>query len=168
MRPHGTHQQLETRRRRAIVMLQAGKPYRTVAATLSASLSSVVRWHQTYQKRGLRGLRPKLNAGRPCRLSEAQKEQLKRILLKGSQAAGYSTDLWTLKRVAEVIHKRFGIRYRSTHVWHVMSAGLKWSWQKPERRAIQRDEEAIARWKKTTWPRIKKSPSAARSPGLPR
>lgn len=126
MRPHGTHQQLERRRRRAIVMLKAGKPYRTVAATLSASLSSIVRWHQTYQKRGLRGLRPKLNAGRPCRLSEAQKEKLKRILLKGSQAAGYSTDLWTLKRVAEVIHKRFRIRYRSTHVWHVMSAGLKW------------------------------------------
>ena len=102
------------------------------------------------QQRGLRGLRPKLNAGRSCRLSEVQKEKLKRILLKGSQAAGYSTDLWTLKRVGEVIRKHFGIRYRSTHVWHVMSAGLGWGWQKPERRAIQRDEEAIARWKKTT------------------
>ena len=149
-------------------MLKAGTPYRTVAAMLSASVSSVVRWYHTYQKRGLRGLRPTLNAGRPYRLSKAQKEQLKRILLKGSRAAGYSSDRWTLKRVGAVIHKHFGIRYRSTHVWHVMSAGLGWSWQKPERQAIQRDTEAMARWKKTLGPRIQKSPRTARSPGLSR
>src|ERR1035438_7995395 len=160
MRPHGTNQQLETRRRRAIAMLKAGKPFRAVAATLSASLSSVVRWNQTHQKHGLRGLQPKPNTGRPCRISKPQKEKLKRILLKGSQAAGYSSDLWTLNRIGDVIHKQFGIRYRTTHVWHLMSAGLQWSWQKPEKRATQRDEEAIARWKKTTWPRIKKSPRA--------
>lgn len=141
-------------------MLKAGKPYRAVAAALSASLSSVVRWCQTHKKHGLRGLQPKPNEGRPCRLTESQKEKLKRILLKGSQAAGYSNDLWTLKRIGEEIHRHFGIRYRPTHVWHVMSVGLGWSWQKPERRATQRNEEAIARWKKTTWPRIKKSPRA--------
>src|SRR2546428_38089 len=111
MRPHGTPTQLETRRRRAIALLKAGKPYRIVAAMLGSSLSSVVRWFQTYQKGGLRGLRPQPTPGRPHNLSEPQRNRLKQILLKGPMSAGYSTDLWTLKRIAGVIEKHFGVSY---------------------------------------------------------
>ena len=166
MRPHGTPNQLETRRRRAIALLKSGKPYRTVAATLGSSLSSVVRWFQTYRKGGLRKLRSQPTPGRPHSLSESQRERLKRILLKGPMAAGYSTDLWTLKRIAGMIEKHFGVSYHPGHVWYVMSEDLRWSWQKPERRAYERNEEAIAHWKRTTWPRIKKSPRAPRPSGL--
>src|SRR2546430_1468545 len=158
MRPHGTPNQLEARRRRAIALLKSGKPYRIVAAMLGSSLSSVVRWFQSYREGGLRKLRPQPIPGRPHSLSRPQRERLKRILLKGPIAAGYSTDLWTLKRIAKTIGKHFGVNYHPGHVWYVMSEDLKWSCQKPERRAYERNEEAIARWKKTTWPRINKNP----------
>jgi transposase len=79
------------------------------------------------------------------------------VLLKGPLAHGYINDLWTLKRIAEVIEKQFGVRYDPSGVWHVLR-GIGWSCQRPEGRARERDEEAIARWRQRDWPRIKKSP----------
>lgn len=156
MRPYGTSKQLEKRRRQAIILLKAGQSYRYVASKLKASLSSVVRWFQAYRKKGEAGLRPKPAPGRPPKLSKSQKQKLIRILVRGPLSEGYSTNLWTLKRIARVIEKHFGVRYHQGHVWWLM-IGLDWSWQKPERRAIERDEEAIARWKRQEWPRIKKT-----------
>lgn len=157
MRPHGTPQQLEARRCRAIALLQAGKTYQSVAATLNASISSVVRWAQSFRQGGALALRPKSTPGRPPRLSQSQKRKLLRLLERGARAAGYTTDLWTLPRIAKLIEQQCGIHYHPGHVWRVMRS-LKWTCQKPERRATQRDEAAIARWKNYAWPRIKKSP----------
>jgi transposase len=81
---------------------------------------------------------------------------LENILLRGAQAAGYSTELWTLRRISEVIKKQFGVRYSTSAVWRLLVVDLKWSTQKPERRATQRDEAAIEQWKKVQWPTIKK------------
>lgn len=111
MRPYGTSKQLEKRRRQAIALLKAGHSYRAVAAKLKSSLSSVVRWFQAYRKKGIKGLRPKPTPGRPPGLSQSQKQRLLRILVKGPLSEGYSTDLWTLKRIARVIEKHFGARY---------------------------------------------------------
>jgi transposase len=167
MRPHGTSQQLEKRRLRAIAMLESGKSYQTVANSLSASLSSVVRWVQSYRQEGRAGLKAKPIPGRPARLSGREQAKLERILLKGPLQAGYPTDLWTLRRVAEVIEQRFQVRYHPGHVWKLL-VGLGWSCQKPEGRSTQRDEPTIEHWKWYQWPRIKKSPETWRPPGFPR
>ena len=90
------------------------------------------------------------------KLSAKQRQQLVALLLKGAEAHGYRTGLWTLARVAEVIQKRFGVTYDISGVWHVLHK-LGWSCQKPERRARERDEAAIAQWRRRDWPRIKKS-----------
>ena len=156
MRPSGTAEQLERRRRQAIALLQAGTPYREVARRVVASLSSVVRWDQAYRRDKRNGLRARPIPGRPCHLSATQQEQLKTVLLRGAGAAGYPTELWTLRRIGEVIRKRFGVRYSQVGVWAVLRHGLGWSWQKQERRALQRDETAIAQWKRDEWPRLKK------------
>lgn len=155
MRPPGTAAQLEKRRRRAVQLLESGKTLSAVARQLYAAVSSVFRWWQAYQRDGRQGLRPKPTPGRPPRLSEAQRRKLVSLLVKGPLRAGYTTDLWTLGRVAELIHGEFGVRYHPAHVWKVLT-GLGWSCQKPERRASERDEAAIARWKREAWPRIKK------------
>ena len=155
MRPQGTAQQLEKRRRRAIQLLKEGKSLSAVARALSASVSSVHRWYQSYRKEGNSGLSPRPTPGRPPGLSERQKERLEKLLLKGPLAAGYTTDLWTLQRVAEVIEKHFGISYHPCHVWKLLTH-MGWSCQKPERRALQRNEEEIAHWKRYRWPHIKK------------
>jgi transposase len=155
MRPQGTAQQLEKRRRQAIRLLKAGKNLPAAARAVSASVSSVFRWYQTFQAKGMRGLRPQPTPGRPAKLSESQKRKLVQMLLKGPLAAGYQTDLWTLQRVAKVIDRQFGVHYHPCHVWKLLGS-LGWSCQKPERRALQRDEETIQRWRRGRWPHIKK------------
>jgi transposase len=114
-----------------------------------------MRWRNSFRRSGKQGLRPKPVLGRPSRLSKAQKTQLLRHLLAGALAHGYRTDLWTTQRVAEVVRAKFGVRYHRDHVGRLLH-GLHWSCQKPERRALQRDEAAIAQWKEREWPRIKK------------
>jgi len=155
MRPSGTARHLEQRRRRAIQLLKMGNTLSAAAIAVSASVSSVFRWRQAYQAKGMAGLRSRPTPGRPPRLSSSQKSELERILLKGPLEAGYRTDLWTLRRVAEVIEKHFGVVYHPCHVWKIL-VGMRWSCQKPERRALQRDEEAIAHWRRYRWPHIKK------------
>lgn len=162
MRPHGTQQQLEQRRRRAIAMLRSGKPYRFVAQKLKASLSSVIRWRQMHRRKGRAGLRSS-RWGRPSHLSERQKENTLQLLARGALAAGHTTELWTLKRISQLIEKHHGVRYSQVGVWKLLRTGFRWSSQKPERRATQRNDKAIAFWKRCTWPRIKKS---SKTPGL--
>ena len=144
MRPPGTPEQLEKRRRRAIAQVKAGHTLSAGARQLSASVSSVCRWWQVYQRDGHRGLRARPTPGRPSKLSDAQKRTLVRLLGQGPLRAGYRTDLWTLRRVADLIRRRFAVRYHPAHAWKLLT-GLGWSCQKPERRAVERDEGAIAR-----------------------
>jgi len=157
MRPPGSPQELERRRRRAIVLLRAGENLSTVAHAVDASVSSVHRWYQAYQRNGRAGLRPRPTPGRPPRLSASQRRRLVALLQRGPSAAGYATELWTLKRMAEVIERRFGVRYHPGHVWWLLQR-LGWSCQKPERRARECDEEAVERWRRERWAHIKKRP----------
>jgi transposase len=73
----------------------------------------------------------------------------------------YSSDLWTLQRVAEVIEKLTGVTYHPGHVWKILT-GLGWSRQRPARRALERDDAAIEHWAKVEWIRVKKTPDAER------
>jgi transposase len=168
MRPSGSGKQLEARRRHAIALLQAGASYREVARQVGAALSSVVRWNQAHRRDKRDGLRARLIPGRPCRLSAAQQERLKGVLFRGSEAAGYRTELWTLERIREVIRKQFGVRYSPAGVWALLRRGLGWSWQKSERRALQRDEAAIAQWTREERPRLKNGRTQRRSSRVPR
>jgi transposase len=95
--------------------------------------------------------------GRPHKLSQTDKRQLVKCLLKGATAHGYRTELWTTQRIAELIERRFGVAYHRDHVGRLLHQ-LGWSHQKPERRALERDEARIAAWKRTVWPRVKKTP----------
>jgi transposase len=161
MRPSGTPKQLEKRRRRAVQLLESGQSLSAVARQIGAVVSSVFRWRQTYRRKGARGLAARPIPGRPSRLSAAEKRQLVSLLTRGAMRAGYRTDLWTLPRVAELIYQKFGVRYHPAHVWKVLTA-LGWRCQKPERRALERDEAAIARWTCDDWPRIKKRRATGR------
>lgn len=154
MRPYGNAAQLEQRRRQAVRLLRAGKGVSEVARVIASAKSSVSRWWAEYRQRGLRSLRPKPVPGRPLKLSPSQRAQLLRLLARGAVAAGYSTDLWTTQRICDFIRQHFGVRYHRDYIGPLLR-DLGWSWQKPEGRALQRDEEAIERWKKSTWPHIK-------------
>jgi transposase len=166
MRPQGTAQSLEQRRLRAIRLLKAGETYRDVASIVGASLSSVVRWQQSYRSQGKGGLQVKPSPGRTPLLNQRQRERLSRLLLRGPMEAGYGTNLWTLRRIAEVIHREFGVHYTVPNVWKLMRA-LGWTCQKPTPRDRERNEEAIRYWKQHVWPRIKKNRTTWSPLGLP-
>lgn len=104
---------------------------------------------------GIEALKAKPHPGPSPRLRPQDKQALEKVLLAGALAAGYPTDLWTLARIAEVIERTFGVKYHPGHVWYILR-DMGWSAQKPERRARERDEEAILGWRKHDWPRIKK------------
>jgi transposase len=91
-------------------------------------------------------------------LAARQLRKLERILLKGPLAFGYSTDLWTTQRIVKVIESEFGVSYHRDHIGRMMKK-LGWSHQKPDRRAIERDDERIRKWKDEDWPRVKKTPN---------
>jgi len=158
---------LEKRRLEALRLLKKGKNLSAVARWLGAAKSSVFRWYQAYQRKGRKGLRPRPIPGRPARLSASQKRRLARWLLQSPLAFGYQTDLWTLKRIARLIEDRLQVRYHPNHVWRLLT-GMGWSCQKPEKRARERDERAIAHWKRYRWPHIKKRRKAWGPSGLPR
>lgn len=149
---------MEARRRRALALLEEGLGVCEVARRLGCSPSSVSRWQAAVKAGGSEALQAKPAPGRPPRLSASQRQRLLRQLLKGAIAHGYATDLWTLPRVAEVIARLFGVRYHPAHVWRILR-GEGWSCQKPERRARERDEAAIQRWRQERWPHIKKRSS---------
>ena len=128
-----------------------------VAKQVGCHASSVMRWRDARNEKGEAALKVRASPGRPPKLSVAQKERLAEILLKGAMASGYRTELWTTQRIAEVIEKNFGIRYHRDHVGRLLGQ-MRWSHQKPERRAVERNEEEIERWKREEWPRIKKTP----------
>jgi len=155
MRPHGSPEDLEQRRYRAIELLEQGYQPVEVARMVGAERRSVRRWKAAYRQKGPDGLRSKAAAGRPPKLDAHGRERLERVLLKGAKAAGFPTDLWTCPRVAELIESRFGIHYHVDHIGRVLRS-LGWSPQKPQRRAIERNEDLIRGWVKHEWPRIKK------------
>jgi len=144
------------RRVRAARLLLQGKAPAEVAIKVGAPRQTVYRWLDVLNESGIDALRKMSKGGRPAQLDSDQHERLRRILLAGPQAAGFGTELWTLKRVRETIKREFGVRYSEVHVWRLLGK-LGFSSQKPEKRAKERDEMAIERWKKRTWPALKKS-----------
>jgi transposase len=155
MRPHGSPKELEQRRHRAIVLLQEGHQPVDVASILGVDRRSVRRWNATHRKKGEKGIQAKQASGRPRKLDSKDLRKLEELLLKGSKNAGFPTDLWTCPRIARLILSRFGVNYHVDHIGRILH-DLGWSPQKPERRAIERNETRIKEWIKVDWPRIKK------------
>jgi transposase len=155
MRPNGSPEQLEARRLVAGRLLQKGLSPHEVAEAVGCTETSVIRWRDTVRRQGLSGLKAKPVPGRPPKLTKRQLQRLTTVLLQGARRRGHSTELWTTQRIADVILEEFGVSYHRDHVGRLMHR-LKWSFQKPERRALERDEEKIERWKRVEWPRIKK------------
>ena len=141
---------------RAAALLEQGQGVCEVARQMRVEPGSVSRWKAAYEQGGKEALRAKPHPGGKPRMTDKQKQRLLGLLAKGPRAHGYQTELWTLQRVAEVIRKHYRIVYDPSQVWRILRS-LGWTCQKPERRARERDEAAIRRWRREDWPRIKKA-----------
>ena len=157
MRPKGSADLIADRRRRALTLLAGRLSFNEVARRIGCAASSVMRWRNAWRRRGEDALTVRFSPGRPRKLTRVQERRLVKLLLKGAIANGYRTELWTMARIAEVIHRTFKIACHPNTAGLLMRR-LKWSHQKPARRAVERDEPAIERWKRRDWPRVKKTP----------
>jgi transposase len=152
----GSADLLEDRRRRALALLDTGLSLNEVGRRIRCAASSVLRWLRARRRGGPNALRVRFSPGRPPKLGPTQRRRLVKLLLKGPLAHGYRTNIWTTARIAALIEHELGVHYHRDHIGRLMHR-LNWSHQKPERRALERDEPAIERWKQKDWPRVKKT-----------
>jgi transposase len=145
----------EGRRLRAIELKERGWKQSEIAEALGVTEGAVSQWMKRAKEEGVEGLKTKPPPGAPPRLSEQQRARLPELLERGAEVHGFRGEVWTCERVAKVIRGEFGVSYHPAHVSRLVRAeGL--SLQKPQRRANQRDEEAIEDWKEKRWPSLKK------------
>jgi transposase len=144
MRPIGTAEELERRRRRAVELVKQGESPATVAHFLGCGRSSVYTWVKL-DREASEKLAARPHTGPKPRLTDEQIEELEGLLLKGAKAHGWHNDLWSAHRVAEVIRRHFGVEYHTEHARKVIRRRLNWSSQRPQKKARQRNAEKIAR-----------------------
>jgi transposase len=158
MRPSVPARELEKRRRRAVdTVLNDKMTVEAAARKFKVNIRTMYTWLAAYKASGAKGLDAKPAPGAPRKLAKKDLKVLEKKILKGARAAGFPNDLWTCARIAELIKKEFGVDYHFNHVGKIL-AQMGWSPQRPEKRAIERDDKRIQHWVKREFPRIKKKP----------
>src|SRR5260370_1393691 len=152
MKPTPKALELERRRRHAVSLLHQGESPTVVARMLGVHRVTLYHWLRQEQQPG--GLAAQVRPAPPARLSDAQLLQLERLLLQGAKAHGWPNDLWTCRRIAELIRRRFGVTYHPDHVGRFLHTRLRWSCQKPRRHARERDDAEIDFWRRYEFPRL--------------
>ena len=171
---HLTAIQLEERRMAAAQLFHTGGfSDARIARQLGVTRDAVSKWHAAWRHGGEARLAARPKTGRPARLSAAQWRQLARVIERGARAAGFDTERWTLRRIAAVIARRFGVHFHPRYLERPLKAH-GFSVQRSTTRARERDEHVIARWPTHEWVTLKKRRSGkgllsswSMRPGLP-
>lgn len=145
----------EGRRRRAWELKQQGWKQQDIALVLGVTKGAVSQWMRRVREGGVEALRLQRAPGPTPKLTTDQVAQLPALLAPGAEAYGYRGQVWTTKRVADLIHRTFGIRYHPAHVSRLLRS-VRLSVQKPIQRATQRNEAVILAWQQERWPALKK------------
>ena len=153
--PHGRISEQARRRFQAGELILRGFDNDEIIEILGVSLSSLKRWRPKVECDGLHALARNPGSGRSAELTPQQRDELKTIILQGAKSAGYFTDRWTTRIVADLIFKKWDVRYSRSQVSRILH-GLGLSPQKPDVKSKKRSQAAIDHWKKYVWPRIKK------------
>src|SRR3954466_11631674 len=134
--------------------IEEGATDREVAARFRGTRRWANRRRRALAAGGRSALASKGPGGSRCRLSRAQLEELAALLEAGPVAWGWVDQCWTLPRIAEVVHQRFGVDYTLPGL-DLLLHRMGWSVQVPARRAAEREEEQTSAWREETWPEIK-------------
>ena len=123
-------------------MMQRGESPTVIARILGVCRTSLYRWLAIAQQAPM-ALAAKPHPGPKPRLNDEQIRDLEGLLLQGAKAHGWRTELWTAARAAELIERHLRVRFHPEHVRKMLKRRLKWTSQKPQRRAKERDEVAL-------------------------
>lgn len=148
----------EKLRLRAAVWFAEGVSQAEVARRAGVSPQAVSTWHRRWVDGGADALRSAGPPGAHRRVSDEGFAEVAAVLEAGPEASGFTGQIWTLARVGRVVTQVTGVVYASpSSVWRLLKAE-GWSRQRPARRALERDEEAVTTWRSTVWPRVKPPP----------
>jgi len=144
-------QAFEHIRMQAGALFAAGHTQAEVAHQLGVARQNAGRWHAQWRAGGPDALASRGPTGPDPRLSDTQRAVIDSALRQGARAHGFDSDHWTLARITSVIEQLTGTRYHPGHTWKLLRR-MGWRLQRPARRAVERDEQAIARWVAEDWP----------------
>jgi transposase len=153
MRTRGTAQELERRRRLAIQRVREGHTQVQVAQVLGVHDRTVRKWIAAYRHKGDQGLAAKPHPGRLPKLSPRKQLLVLGWLRKNPMSFGFATELWTARRMAQIIERKFGVHYNHRYL-NAWLAARAISPQKPECQARERDDQVIQTWTRYQWPRV--------------
>lgn len=144
------------RRIHAVLLNHQQRTSGEIAQLLEAPRSKVSFWLAQYEQAGWEALLEGHRCGRPKALNPAQLSELDGLLDSGPLAYGFSSGVWTSPMIRRVIEEEFAVRYHPGHVRKVLAA-LGFSVQRPRRQLAQADPAAQDRWRRYTYPRLKKN-----------
>lgn len=139
----------------ALELKRDGWTQQEIADALGVTKVAVSQWMTAVQKRGIESLQARPHLGATPKLSSDQLKMIPEFLSHGAEAYGFRGEVWTCRRIVQVIAREFSVTYHKDHVSRLLKA-LDWTPQKPMERAAQRDEEKIIAWREETWPELKK------------
>lgn len=126
-----------------------------MAEFLQVDPRSVRRWLAAYRRCGAAGLVARPAPGRPRKLTCTQEKIIRRWLSEAASEHGFSTDLWSTPRLAQLIEEEFGVRFHANYLCDWLRQ-RDYTPQKPRRVPREQDEAVIAKWLAEDWPRIKR------------
>jgi transposase len=153
----------EGRRLRAWELHQQGWSQTRIAQALGITQGAVSQWFKRAQAEGATALRRRLAAGSRPRLTPEQSAQVPGLLGRGPEAYGLRGQIWTCARVGLVIKRSFGVSYHPAHISRLLKR-LRFSLQRPIRRARQRKPAVIQDWRDTQAKALKKKPTPSSEP----
>ena len=153
----------EERRKQAWKLKEQGWQQQDIAVALGVSEGAVSHWMKRGREGGIEALEAHPPTGVSPRLTAEQKAQIPELLAKGAESYGFRGDVWTARRVTEVIAKTFGVRYHRDHVGRLMrEAG--WSRQTPSSVRASATKRRGSKWSQERWPQLKKKPMRSKRP----
>ena len=126
-----------------------------VAADFGFCRNYLYPWLTKFQEGGWEALCEKIAAGPEPKLTERQRQQVRRwIVGKDPRQYGFEFGLWTRRIVAALIASQWGIEIGLTAVGRLL-ARLNITPQKPLRRAYERDPQEVNQWLQETYPKLR-------------
>jgi len=148
-------QRIKVRQRALVIrLLHLGYKPKEISKQQMISIPTIYNWHKNWNENGIDGLANEPRTGRPPKLSDNQIHILKELLTQGAIIHGWHNELWTAKRVREVIRKRIGVEISDSRVRKLLRDRLNWTSQRPGQIESKRDDEKIQNWKERIFPKI--------------
>lgn len=149
---------MEERRREALRLIASGMRQAEVARRLDVVPQAISQWVAAHRAGGVKSLASKGKPGPKTAPDAKARKRIEAALVKGPKANGYRNDLWTLRRVAEVVERITGTKPGTTRTWTLLRE-MGWSCQRPARRARERNDKQVQDFVDHVWTAVKKTPA---------